>query len=274
MSAWFDDITPVTRDNLPRANLSPKICPREEANPLPDIRLPFTYFCGFTDACEGSESNEFVIRRESRLFSLVGFTDAGSSLVHGPLGASTEIDRASERKKKREEERRGERVWKPRGPSLADRWKIHKLFQEKRRKSISNYSFLWRVAAGHARQGVRLMATRAHRSTSSASLLLLLLLHLLLRLFLHPPPLSLSPDSSVSFDAANAVFSARFFFFMTYIHPPYTQTHILYHRLYLSSLASGWRIPVTRKISIILETFSVTTRWETRESFLLFRMQR
>ena len=26
--------------------------------------------------------------------------------------------------------------------ALADRWKIHKLFQEKRRKSISNYSFL------------------------------------------------------------------------------------------------------------------------------------
>lgn len=36
--------------------------------------------------------------------------------------------------------RRG--AWKPARPSLADQWKIHKLFQEKRRKSISNYSFL------------------------------------------------------------------------------------------------------------------------------------
>lgn len=90
--------------------------------------------------------------------SLAGFTD-GSSLVRGPHESGQKV---------REKER--ERAWKPRGwPSLADRWKIHKLFQEKRRKSISNYSFLWRVAAGHARQGVRLMATRAHRSTSSAS---------------------------------------------------------------------------------------------------------
>lgn len=240
----------------------------EPTNPLPDIRLPFTYFCGFTDACEGSESNEFVIRRESRLFSLVGFTDADSSLVHGPLGASTEIDRASEWEEKREGGRRGERVWKP---SLADRWKIHKLFQEKRRKSISNYSFLWRVAAGHARQGVRLMATRAHRSTSSffssssSSSIPSSTFSISVSLFL-------SPDSSVSFDAANAVFSACIFFFYD-VYTPTTHTHT-YHRLYLSSLASGWRIPVTRKISIILETFSVTTRWETRESFLLFHMQR
>lgn len=185
--------------------------------------------------------------------SLAGFTD-GSSLVRGPHESGQKV---------REKER--ERAWKPRGwPSLADRWKIHKLFQEKRRKSISNYSFLWRVAAGHARQGVRLMATRAHRSTSSAS---------------SSSSASSTPSSTSSTSASLALFLFRSFalpilrypstpptrysllvcFFLWRMHPPHVSpTH-------LSPLATNWRIPVTRKISIIFETFSVTTRWEIHE---------
>lgn len=114
---------------------------RSEPSPPPPppsqtfIRLPFTYFYRSADARgrRFSESNEFVIRQESRLFLLGGFTDGSSLLVRrsgGPRWTN------------------GEGAWKPPPPpppprpSLADRWKIHKLFQEKRRKSISNYSFL------------------------------------------------------------------------------------------------------------------------------------
>lgn len=104
----------------------------ENANPR---SLPDTFVCPsptFTDPptrAKVPKSNEFVIRRESRLYSLSRWFHRRFLPCPWSSRAWTEGER--------------ERAWKLRGwPSLADRWKIHKLFQEKRRKSISNYSFL------------------------------------------------------------------------------------------------------------------------------------
>lgn len=218
--------TSVASRQLPRANQI-----RWEANPDICRLCPSPTFTNPPTRAKVQKSNEFVIRRESRLYSL--------SLLSRTVPPSV-----------RRVPSRSERGLEAARPSLADQWKIHKLFQEKRRKSISNYSFLWRVAAGHARQGVRLMATRAHRSTSSASSSSSSASSTPSSSSFHLR-LSRSPDSSVSFDAANAgILHSYLFFYDVYTHHTfhYTPTH-------LSSLASGWRIPVTRKISIILETF-------------------
>lgn len=115
-------------------------------------------------------------------------------------------------------EERGNGVWKQPQPSLADRWKIHKLFQEKRRKSISNYSFLWRVAAGHAAGGP------LNGDPRSPLLLHLLLLRFVVVFFFFSFVYSfihlqcrLSTDSSGSSDAANAAY-------ILFLYPPTTRS--------------------------------------------------